>query len=213
MATTRVSRMSPDARREQLLQAGMRLLNEVSYEQVSIEDIARSADVSKGLLYHYFPTKDDFVLAAVSHTVDELTDLLRFDPDLTPEEQGDASIDAFLGYVEERSSGFTAIFRTRGGGNPELMRIIGDARRRRLEFILAGLAQLAGEPAEQLRTPVLEAAIEGWMFFTEGVVLRWLEHGDIDRAQVHALLKAALAQVFTIAQAASDTHTDQGERA
>ena len=40
------------------------------------------------------------------------------------------------------------------------------------------------------------------MFFAEGVVLRWLERGDIDRAQVHQLLRAALAQVLTIADAA-----------
>lgn len=202
MSRTRIGRMTPHARREQLLRAGILLFDGHSYEEISIDDIARSADVSKGLLYHYFPTKRDFFVAAVASSVDELTELLQHDPSLSPDEQADASIDTFLEYVEGRPSGFTAVFRTRGGGDPELISIIADARRRRLEFILQGLARVAGEPVERLRTPVLEAATEGWMYFAEGVVLRWLERGDIDRAQVHALLKAALAQVLTIADAA-----------
>ena len=203
MSASRIGRMTPDARRAQLLQAGMHLFRQGPYEEISIEDIARSADVSKGLLYHYFPTKRDFILAAVTNAVDELTELLTFDPALTPQEQAEASIDTFLGYVEQRSSGFTTIFRTRGGADPELARIIADGRRRRLEFILEGLAGLAGEPLEALRTPVFEAATEGWMFFAEGVMLRWLERGDIDRPQVQRLLIAALEQVLTIADAAT----------
>ncbi len=199
---TRPGRMTPDARREQLLAAGMRLFQQGSYEEISIEDIARSADVSKGLLYHYFPTKRDFVVAAVASSVAELTELLRLDPEISPDEQADANIDAFLGYVEQRPAGFTSIFRTRGGGDPELMEIIAGARSRRLELILAGLARQAGQPLEQFRTPALEAAAEGWMFFAEGVVLRWLERGNIDRATAHRLLKAALGHVTAIARAA-----------
>ena len=207
VASPRIGRMTPDARREQLLAAGMQLFRQGSYEEISIDDIARSADVSKGLLYHYFPTKREFVVAAVANSVDELTTLLTFDPALTPEQQADASIDAFLGYVEERSAGFTTIFRTRGGGDPELARIIADGRARRREFIIEGLGRLAGQPLGRLRTPVFEAAVEGWMFFAEGVMLRWLERGDIDRPQVQRLLKAALEQVLTIVAAAETQET------
>jgi len=202
MSTARIGRMTPDARREQLLQAGIRLFREGPYEEISIDDIARSAGVSKGLLYHYFPTKRDFLVAAVANSVDELTGLLTFDPSLTPDEQADASIDTFLGYVEERSAGFTTIFRTRGGGDPELTSIIAHGRSRRREFIIEGLGRLADTPLETLRTPVFEAAVEGWMFFAEGVMLRWLERGDIDRPQVQRLLKAALEQVLVISAAA-----------
>jgi len=202
MSTPRIGRMTPDARREQLLQAGIRLFREGPYEEISIDDIARSAGVSKGLLYHYFPTKRDFLVAAVANSVDELTGLLTFDPSLTPDEQADASIDTFLGYVEERSAGFTTIFRTRGGGDPELTSIIAHGRSRRREFIIEGLGRLADTPLETLRTPVFEAAVEGWMFFAEGVMLRWLERGDIDRPQVQRLLKAALEQVLVISAAA-----------
>jgi AcrR family transcriptional regulator len=205
VSATRVGRMSPDARRAQLLDAGMALFRHGPYEDISIDDIARSADVSKGLLYHYFPTKRDFIVAAVTSSVEELTALLAFDPELDPYEQADVNIDAYLTFAQEHSGGFTTVFRTRGAGDPELERIIADAKRQRREFILEGLARLVGQPLDELRTPVLETAVEGWIFFTEGVVLRWLEQGDIQRDQVHGLMRAALERVLDIAAAADNT--------
>jgi AcrR family transcriptional regulator len=50
-------RLSPERRREQLLQIGARLFAEHPYEDVWIEEVAELAGVSRGLLYHYFPTK------------------------------------------------------------------------------------------------------------------------------------------------------------
>jgi AcrR family transcriptional regulator len=193
--------MTPEARRQQLLAAGMELFRQSSYEEISIEDIARHADVSKGLLYHYFPTKRDFLVAAVTRSVEELTELLTYDDSLDPFEQADANIDAFLDYVERCSGSFTTIFRTRGGDDLELAAILADGRARRREFIVEGIARLAELPVADVRTPVLEAAVEGWMFFAEGVMLRWLDRGDIDRQQVHRLMRAALEQVLPIAAA------------
>ena len=52
MVLTQKRRLSTDARREQLLASGARLLAQRPYDEVSIEEIARAAGVSKGLLYH-----------------------------------------------------------------------------------------------------------------------------------------------------------------
>jgi len=54
------SSWAPSARRSASLLAGRR-----PYDEVSIGEIAAAAGVSKGLLYHYFPTKKDFVPAAL----------------------------------------------------------------------------------------------------------------------------------------------------
>ncbi|HEY8502777.1 MAG TPA: helix-turn-helix domain-containing protein, partial [Solirubrobacterales bacterium] len=80
MKTAKRSRMSTDARREQLLAAGTDLLGRRPYDEVSIGEIAAAAGVSKGLLYHYFPTKKDFVLAALRRGEDELSQLTAPDP-------------------------------------------------------------------------------------------------------------------------------------
>ena len=41
------------------------MFSERAYDEVSIDDLARAAGVSKGLLYHYFPTKRDLYVAAL----------------------------------------------------------------------------------------------------------------------------------------------------
>src|SRR3954471_22311184 len=101
-------RLSPDERREQLVALGLDMLGRTPYDQVSIESIARAAGISKGLLYHYFPTKTDFVIAVLSRARDELQ--ARMAPDLTVEmtigERLDAALDAFLDWVDEHAVGF-----------------------------------------------------------------------------------------------------------
>ena len=58
-------RLSTGERREQLLSVGARLFSESPYDEVWIEQVAEIAGVSRGLLYHYFPTKRDFFAAVV----------------------------------------------------------------------------------------------------------------------------------------------------
>ena len=87
MPSTAKRRLSTDARREQLLASGARLLAARPYDEISIEEIANAAGVSKGLLYHYFPTKKDFLVAAIERGDEELGELTAPDPDLPPAEQ------------------------------------------------------------------------------------------------------------------------------
>src|SRR3954453_15470285 len=100
--------LPPDQRREQLVALGLDLLGRTPPEQVSIEAIARAAGISKGLLYHYFPTKSDFVVAVLRRSREELERRMAPDPSVSMSvgERLDASVDGFLGYVEENAVGF-----------------------------------------------------------------------------------------------------------
>jgi AcrR family transcriptional regulator len=51
------------AARERLYDIAMRLIAERGYEATTLRDIAKEADVSVGLLYRYFPSKQAVVLA------------------------------------------------------------------------------------------------------------------------------------------------------
>ena len=117
-------RMTTDDRREQLLRAGSELLGRRSSDEVSIDEIARAAGISKGLLYHYFPTKNDFVVAVLREEVERVTALTAPDPSLPPLEQIDAALDSFVYHVESHASGFESLFRTRGGGDPEIRAVM-----------------------------------------------------------------------------------------
>lgn len=193
--------MSSDDRREQLLRAGSELLGRRPYDEVSIDEIARAAGISKGLLYHYFPTKKDFVVAVLRQEVDRVTALTAPDPSLPPLEQIDAALNAFLDYVEHHASAYATIFRTRGGGDPDIRAVLEEGRQRRVQVVLDGVAgQLLAADAGR-DSAALRSAVQGWIFFVEGAVLRWLDHRDLTRDQLRELLRSVLIDSLRAAAA------------
>ena len=200
MPLTQKRRLSTDARREQLLTAGAQLLAERPYAEVSIEDIATAAGVSKGLLYHYFPTKKDFIMAAIERGEGELAELTAVDPDLPPPEQLAATLDRFLDFVEAHEAAYSAIFRSRGGGDADIQAALDAGRMQRMEAMMGSLGTWEGGPFSVERTPALEAAVQGWFFFIEGAVLRWLDDKAIERLQLRELLGQALIGALRAAE-------------
>jgi AcrR family transcriptional regulator len=188
------TRLSHDERREQLVRLGLELLGRTPHDQVSIGAIARAAGISKGLLYHYFPTKSDFVVAVLRQARDELE--RRMAPDFSIEmsvgERLDVRLDAFLGYVEEHAAGYMAISRARGGEDEAIRDVLLEGRRRRIDAMVQFAAALSGGPRDEVESPALEAAIEGWLWFCEGVVVRWLDRQDLSHVEVRHLLRQSL---------------------
>lgn len=67
-------------RREEILQASLHLFAEKGFHGTSIRDIARSADLTEGLIYHYFASKRDLFRAIIEEH--SFLPLLRTLPDL-----------------------------------------------------------------------------------------------------------------------------------
>ncbi len=57
------SRLDPEQRSEQILDAANALFAERGYDEVTVEDIARSAGVARGLVHHYFGGRKEVYLA------------------------------------------------------------------------------------------------------------------------------------------------------
>ncbi len=199
MTASKTTRLAPDERREQLVRLGLELLGRTPHDQVSIEAIARAAGISKGLLYHYFPTKADFVVAVLRHSHDELSRRMAAADGL------DAALDAFLGYVEERAAGFAAVLQARSGAaEPAVRAVLAEHRAARVEGMTGYAAAIAGRPREDVESPTLTLAIEGWLAFCDGVVNGWLERGEPSRADVLRLLREnLLATLATATRAAA----------
>src|SRR3954466_7955473 len=102
-------RLSTEERREQLLSVGARLFSESPYDEVWIEQVAEIAGVSRGLMYHYFPTKRDFFAAIVERESQHLLDVTAPDSTLPIQEQIAAGLDAYFAYVKSHSKGVRAI--------------------------------------------------------------------------------------------------------
>ena len=173
----------------------MELLGRYGTVDISIEEIARAAGVSKGLLYHYFPTKNDFFVAVLARSQAEMDQELARDPSLSPLERFDRNLDGFLRFVDAHAEGYLAVVNARGR-EPRVQQLVEERRRRRVDELVALAAVLADAPREAVRTPLLVAALEGWIGFTEGVTVRWLRDREIGREEVHLLLRGALLEVF-----------------
>ena len=106
MAAARRSRLSTDVRREQLVALGIEIFSDRPFDEVSIDDIAAAAGISKGLLYHYFPSKRDFYVAVIRSAADEMQALTEPDPALAPRERLAAALERYLEYVETHARGY-----------------------------------------------------------------------------------------------------------
>jgi AcrR family transcriptional regulator len=67
-------------RREEILQASLHLFAEKGFHGTSMRDIARSADITEGLIYHYFASKRDLFRAIIEEH--SFLPLLKTLPDL-----------------------------------------------------------------------------------------------------------------------------------
>src|SRR3954451_22404251 len=125
-------RLTPDARRAELLAAGERVFTSKPYDEVSIEDIAEAAGISKNLLYHYFSGKRELYLETIRTGTREMLARTHPDMSLEPIERLRSSIDQHLDYCHEHAQGYVKLMRG-AGGDPEVLEIVADARRRVVE--------------------------------------------------------------------------------
>jgi len=74
------------ARRNEIIDAALRLVYSKGYEKMSIQDILDDLQISKGAFYHYFSSKDAMLEALVERIEEEVVQLLLpivHDPDLS----------------------------------------------------------------------------------------------------------------------------------
>jgi AcrR family transcriptional regulator len=67
----RVARASGDEREQAILETAERLLGERSLPEISVDDLARGAGISRPTFYFYFPSKEAVLLALMDRLVEE----------------------------------------------------------------------------------------------------------------------------------------------
>ncbi|MFL4908767.1 TetR/AcrR family transcriptional regulator [Streptomyces sp. MMS24-I2-30] len=189
-------RLGTQERREQLLSVGARLFSEKPYDDVWIERVAEIAGVSRGLLYHYFPTKRDFFAAVVERESERMLRLTAAVPGVPVREQITAGLDTYLVYVETHAHGYRAFHRADAAGDQAVRRIYLRALAAQERQIMGALAAdpefgpLTGDRAN------LRLAVRGWLAFATAVCLEWLRGPGVDREQVRDLCTRALLGVL-----------------
>jgi AcrR family transcriptional regulator len=194
------TRLATDARREQLLRAGVELLRVRTPDEISVDDVARRAGISRGLLYHYFADKDAFVVAVLEQASEDLRQAIRPTSELSGRERIEAAIDAFIAYAEAHAAGFRAVL-TGGVANRNVAALIERTRERDLQAFVAGVADMTPDPESARDSRILRAALHAHMHFMEGAIVRWLARREITREQLRDLILRALYGTLSAAEA------------
>jgi AcrR family transcriptional regulator len=189
------TRLEVDARKSQLLALGIRVFSERSYDEVSIDDLAKAAGISKGLLYHYFPTKRDFYVAALSEAAASLLAQTLTADSAPPEERVRLGLETYFDFVEQHEAAYLALMRGGIGSDPEVFGILERTRATFVERILAEIPAPA--------SPLLHAMMRGWIGFVEATSAEWLARRDVTREELVPRIGAVLAQCVALGAASA----------
>ncbi|MEU6813538.1 TetR/AcrR family transcriptional regulator [Streptomyces sp. NPDC046860] len=171
-ATPAYRRLSVEQRRSQLLESALSLFAHRAPEDVSLDDVAEAAGVSRPLVYRYFPGgKQQLYEAALKSAAEALR--LCFDEPrqgpLTP--RLGRALDRYLAFVDEHDTGFSALLQ--GGSVVETSRttaIVDEVRRTAAEHLFSHLG--VADPGPRLRMTV-----RMWIAAVEASSLIWLDEG------------------------------------
>lgn len=180
-------RLEPDARRAHLLAVATAVFGSKAYDDVQIDLIAQQAGVSRGLLYHYFPSKRALFAAIVQLGYDEILEVTRPDPNLPPAAQLQAGLEAYFDYVQSHPHMYRAIFRSAASLDASVQTVVNRNLDRQAKRILVALGNSSGQPS------LTQLAIRAWLAFLIHAVLDWLDGGTKgDRQQLIAVCVGAL---------------------
>ncbi|MHC0430911.1 TetR/AcrR family transcriptional regulator [Streptomyces sp. O3] len=191
-------RMGVEERRRQLIAVALDLFSRRSPDEVSIDEIAAAAGISRPLVYHYFPGKMSLYEAALRRAAEDLA--ARFD------EPREGPLGArllrvmgrFLDFVDEHGPGFSALMR--GGpavGSSATNALIDSVRQAAYEQILSHL-DVTRPPAR------LELVVRSWVSLAESTALIWLEGRRVPRRELELQLVHDFAALVAVSAAYDD---------
>ncbi|ROZ88889.1 TetR/AcrR family transcriptional regulator [Gordonia sp. OPL2] len=189
--------MSPEARRDQLIELGLTMVRDRPLEQVSIDAIAEAAGVSRALLFHYFESKQDFHVAIARAQADEMLECTAPDPSLgDPITMLSASMSAFIDYVSDNRKAYMAFMRGSSSADPAMREVFDQTRAVMAARVLDHAPALGIDV-----TPVVEMTVHGWISFVEETTISWLTEPVITREQLLSLISAALPALASAVEA------------
>jgi AcrR family transcriptional regulator len=186
-------RLQTDERRTQLLELGSKVFSTRSYEDVSIDEVAQMANISKGLLYHYFRSKREFYVETIRADSLRLRQLTEPDPTLPPAAQLRSAIDVHLDFIRLHGKIYVSIYRSGATIAPEVQDILEEHRDVVMQWFLRSLQLTKPKP-------VLRAALRGWLTLIEGMSLDWIASPTLRQEALRELLVSAYAALVERAQ-------------
>jgi AcrR family transcriptional regulator len=188
-------RLENDERRAQLLALGRAAFAAHPYDEVSIDDLAAKAGLSKGLFYYYFPTKRDLYTAAVEAVARELMTsvIASVAKANTPRDRAVAGVDAYLEHVSKQGPAFVGLMRGGIGSDRQIAGVLDKVRSQMLDQFISG-APIGAFLRERKLGRI---AIRAWIGMVETASVEWLTSKGIDKVDLRDLLVDQLFDLLT----------------
>jgi AcrR family transcriptional regulator len=185
-------RRTADDRRAQLVEIGLELLPTTPVQDLTIDEVARRAGISRSLLFHYFATKSEYCTAVMDAAATLLRDHVVPRPGTPPAGQLPGMLDRFVAWVETYRDSHLAFVRGAHAGDPDIARVYQDTREQLVEVALAAVPLPDGDRQRQL--------VRSWFAFTEDLVLQWTGEPTMTRAELLDLLADVLTRLTVRAE-------------
>jgi AcrR family transcriptional regulator len=205
------SRMPPEERRRQLVGIGLGLLRERPLDAITVDEVARRAGISRGLLFHYFASKQAFHREVAAAGLRRLHRAMWPTDERPADERLRGAIDGYLAFVERRPGRVMEMAGGSWSADPELAEILRDARAAIADGLLAaadagtpiatGIDRACGASAAERPSPPSDAttaphwhplqvqSARAWLAFAERLALDWLVEPSIPRIELTAHLE------------------------
>lgn len=187
MPTDRRTRLDPEQRRAQLVDLGVRALAERSLHDLSVEQIAARAGISKSLMFHYFGSRRRFQVAVVQAVAADLLSATEPDRDLSPGAQLRRSIEDSVDYIAARRDLYLSLVRGAASGDAAMREIFDRTRTALADRTLDGMSDLGADVDD----PLLPIGVRGWLALTEEAIISWAPDGPVSRDRLVDFIESA----------------------
>jgi AcrR family transcriptional regulator len=190
-------RLSPAARREQLVEAALAISARDGYQGLSFARVAERAGVTRNLVYHYFSGgRRDLFQAAVHMAGRQLTGDWQTDTGVPLPARLAANLERIIDHAERPTDAWLLHRQSRASVDPEVVAIASGY----YEVLLANVSlNQLGTPEPP---PLVRIALEGFIAYVETALDAWRET-DVPREQLIEVLGRTLAATVGAAASAS----------
>lgn len=164
-------RLSAEDRRRQLVGIGLSQIIDTPIQDLSMDQVAAEAGISRGLLFHYFPTKTDFYLACIAAAGRRILRNTAPPEDEDGAGQVRAMVTAMIEQIDRRRAFYLTLVHGSGVADPRLAEVHESVRSVSTDRVVGALGL----------DPALREVVHAWWAYVEDRALTWSASPREDR--------------------------------
>lgn len=190
LESDRRTRLTPEARRAQLVACGVAALADRPLEALTMEHLSSVAGVSRGLVFHYFGSKQELHREVVSTARDSMLRATEPSPELEPLERLHDTLSNIVQFVRDHRETFFSLVRGAASGDRQVREVVDEARGAQADRVIAVFHEI-GVPDSEL----LSIALRSWVAFAEETLVEIALNTDLPAELIVAFLERSVKAI------------------